>query len=1148
MGLKILGIDVGSAATAALTIAGVATGVAWFTTGFTTAAAIGSFAAGTAAAYFARSFVTSFVLGALSQKLAKSPEEVMSIEQDRTVTTKQALAPRQIVYGKTRIGGSIVYLETTESNKYLHIVIAFSGHEINTFETDIVAGNAWIYLNDQKIAYSTTSNAVTGGMYANKVKVYTKTGTDDQTAFTALDSASTIWTSNHRLRGIACAYVRLEFDANVFPNGVPNISFVVEGKKVYDPRTTLTAYSNNPALCLADYLCDTRYGLGADYATEIDETALTTAANICDENVTLAAGGTEKRYTLNGSFDTSVAPETVINNMLSAMGGKLIYTNGKWKIIAAAYNTPTLTFDEDDLRSGIKIQSLVSRRELFNGVKGTFKSVADEYIASDFPPVISDTYIAQDNDEEILKSIELPFTTSPSMAQRLAKIELLKARQQISLVLPLKLIGLKANVGDVINVTNTRMGWSSKPFEVVSSTTVFDNAAIGVDLELRETASSIYDWSTDEESEYDASPNTNLPNPFSVGAPTSLSVSQLESLPDTVLFSWTAPADSFVNNYEAEYKKSSDSTWINAGIVTTTSVQILNVQPGTYDFRVKAVSILNVSSAYESITNQEIVVISPNPVTGLELFNGTTSTVFVDSNAYFAWRRNSKENSFDIGSENFGADSGFDDYWFKDFKITVEGVYENTLYIARTEYQREQTFVYTLTKNIEDCIRQGLPEGAAFREFRINVQQRGKYNQLSASRGLTVSNDTPTISSKTVTAIQNGFIFDYVKPTDPDWNRIKIFASTTSGFTPSESNLVYEGTSTVIKVINLLPKTTYYYKYQLFDNYGGSSYSSQESVLTLAYSYLSSTAENGTDKYFPGTFVGEILESPPSSEYRLSANISINGESTYTSVTSGNPLFVATMIPFKSYAQITGTVSVNSVTGNGSKNFYKLVGSSTAFTTDLQVGDVVIFNNLSNTATTSVYPSDLRARGFTPVYIYKIDDNSNAWGYAYSSNYYSGYFVPPSHAAYVTFYTWTSTQYVNAYRLRGAYGYMCNHPYYASTDAATSGKIKLPPSIAGFKSFKYSASDGTNNGVMSSFVQYNKSLKTFDFANVTGTVASPIQTNFQVTEELDYVNDYPYIFINLEGQMSGRPSPTSLTTIFTNSVSQIEWLYGGTDQ
>ncbi len=40
----------------------------------------------------------------------------------------------------------------------------------------------------------------------------------------------------------------LEYDADAFPNGVPEVTAVVKGKKVYDPRTSTTAWSDNPAL------------------------------------------------------------------------------------------------------------------------------------------------------------------------------------------------------------------------------------------------------------------------------------------------------------------------------------------------------------------------------------------------------------------------------------------------------------------------------------------------------------------------------------------------------------------------------------------------------------------------------------------------------------------------------------------------------------------------------------------------------------------------------------------------------------------------------------------------------------------------------------------------------------------------------------
>ena len=41
-------------------------------------------------------------------------------------------------------------------------------------------------------------------------------------------------TSNHRFRGIAYVYIRLEFDEDIYPNGIPNISALVKGKKVLE--------------------------------------------------------------------------------------------------------------------------------------------------------------------------------------------------------------------------------------------------------------------------------------------------------------------------------------------------------------------------------------------------------------------------------------------------------------------------------------------------------------------------------------------------------------------------------------------------------------------------------------------------------------------------------------------------------------------------------------------------------------------------------------------------------------------------------------------------------------------------------------------------------------------------------------------------
>ena len=553
----------------ALFVAAVATGVGWFTGAIAKGAAFLGMAAGSAGAFFARQVVVGLVLGALSRATAKNPTGLLN--QGITVTARDAIAPHRVIYGRMRVGGTVVYMEGTNNNEYLHMVIAIAGHEIDAIEK--------VYFNEEEVTFDAGGN-VTSANYQDVARVQYKLGTDDQTAFTDLVTESdNKWTNNHRLRGIACLYIRLKFDQDKYPNGIPNVTALVRGKKVYNPATTLTAWSANPALCIADYLTDDKHGLGSSI-NEIDTTLLASAVNVCNQSVSLAEGGTESRYTLNGAFETSAAPETIITQMLTAMSGSCVWSGGKWRIYAGAYRSPDVTFTEDDLRSGMKIQTLVSRRELFNGVKGTFNAAVNNYIEADFPPVISDTYKEQDNNEQILQNIQLPFTTSASMAQRLAKIELLRARQQITLVLPLKLIGLKAKVGDVIQVTNTRLGWSSKPFEVIGFNISFADDVIGVDLELRETASSVFDWTTDEELPFDPAPNTNLPNAFQVGQVTDLTLTGTNVLaPDGttqngILVTWTPPTDSFITQYEVQYiRGSSGQDW---GFISSAATSTIN--------------------------------------------------------------------------------------------------------------------------------------------------------------------------------------------------------------------------------------------------------------------------------------------------------------------------------------------------------------------------------------------------------------------------------------------------------------------------------------------------------------------------------------------------------------------------------------------
>jgi hypothetical protein len=269
----------------------------------------------------------------------------------------------------------------------------------------------------------------TANLRTARVRLIKHLGTADQAADADLVSESLLWTSNHRARGIAYIYARFEYSADAFPNGVPVITTVVQGKKVYDPRTETTAYSSNAALCLRDYLISS----GVAFTSEIDDTLFSTAANICDETVTLDAGGTQLRYTTNGTFTSDAAPKDAISNLLTSMGGMIWYSQGKWGCKAAAYTSTVLSLDEDDLRSGLQIQTRNSRRDGFNKITGIFRGPESNYFETNYPTLAPAAFLSVDNGQESELELALPYVNTSAMAQRIAKISLYRNREQLKI-------------------------------------------------------------------------------------------------------------------------------------------------------------------------------------------------------------------------------------------------------------------------------------------------------------------------------------------------------------------------------------------------------------------------------------------------------------------------------------------------------------------------------------------------------------------------------------------------------------------------------------------------------------------------------------------------------------------------------------------
>ena len=567
---------------------------------------------------FAFSFIASAVLSFAYKKLAGKPKQpdfnsFTNEAIQRKSLIRSPVADRSIIYGSVRKSGSIVHAETLNNNADLYLVIALCGHEVNSIGS--------VFFNDTEITTGQLdgSGNVTSGTFSGKAQIVKHLGATDQTVDTVLDSASTVWTSNHRLRGIAYLMVKLTYETDVFPNGIPNISAVIEGKKILNVSTSATAYSNNPANIIYNYLTSSE-GLGAG-TSEIDLATFQQAYSDCNDSISIT-GGTQSRYTCNGVIILNRKPVEVIEDLVSSCAGTLTYQQGKFKLKVGKASSSIRTLTDDDLTGELKIVTRPKRSQLYNKVKGTFIDSTTDFSIKEFNTQESSAFQTSDG-ETIVNEIELPFTSDPVEAQRLALIVLKQSRQMMTLDLMLKPEHLDLGVGDVISLTNTKLGFTAKKFFILQYTL---NADLSVSIIAQEYADAVYDFSAGSEQVTLATASAiNLPSPNSVTAPSSITTSDnmVASNDGIVSVELTAtisePTEAFIGQYELEYKKSTDSTFIFAGRSSNNTFVIGNVEDDiTYNLRAKIINTIGVSSSY--VTANHLVIGKTTPPNDIENF------------------------------------------------------------------------------------------------------------------------------------------------------------------------------------------------------------------------------------------------------------------------------------------------------------------------------------------------------------------------------------------------------------------------------------------------------------------------------------------------------------------------------------------------
>lgn len=345
----------------------------------------------------------------------------------------QAAAPRIRAYGTVMLGGVRAIFEATGGNLH-QIVAAHHGalHDVLEFRIDgetVTLDGSGMVTGDAPAADHCWIDWITSGDGGNYAAV--------RSAFPS------IWTTDHKLTGIATYHVRMkgpkpEKLSKVFPKMAQTlVQMVAEASEVYDPRTETTGWTENAALIMRDYVIS-QDGMRVP-ARWLDDVAWSDYADLCDE---IPTGTAAPRYLAAGYYSLEDEPKNVLAGIGQACDAGLYLTpEGTIAPMGGEWTEPDVTIGPSDILS-ISIADGPDEMETFNVIKGI-------YISPDHGFQPTDT--REWRDEALLavyprkvQRLEMPWVPDNGQAQRLMKISRARDNPQYTGQMRTNLVGLKA--------------------------------------------------------------------------------------------------------------------------------------------------------------------------------------------------------------------------------------------------------------------------------------------------------------------------------------------------------------------------------------------------------------------------------------------------------------------------------------------------------------------------------------------------------------------------------------------------------------------------------------------------------------------------------------------------------------------------------
>lgn len=386
------------------------------------------------------SLAISVVLTGLQMLLASSQRKPQQQRQtppkpaDGKVTSQQNVPSLPVVLGRAKRTGDQFFME--ERSGALFWGIVFAGHRIN----DYVAH----YLHDEEITLSGDANGSNvigplhfytyydGGLFVY-VSMQWRLGLPLETAYSYLTgNFPELWTADHRGDGLASAVYAFQTApdthfSNVYPNGRPEPSAIIEGALVYDPRDEeqdpedpdTWVFSTNLALLRLHHLTQP-YGGRLSLTEDINLDDWAAAADVCDETVLNRTAEEEPRYH-GGLWFRYDSDQIDIGRLIDEAGELVIYedADGKIGVHPGEMVEPDVRITADDI---FAIKYDANKRNATNvlAVRGRFTDPEQVYNTVD-AAIYGDPYAGDDTQRTV--TIDNQAVQSHNHMARLQKLK-----------------------------------------------------------------------------------------------------------------------------------------------------------------------------------------------------------------------------------------------------------------------------------------------------------------------------------------------------------------------------------------------------------------------------------------------------------------------------------------------------------------------------------------------------------------------------------------------------------------------------------------------------------------------------------------------------------------------------------------------------